>query len=164
MPSGYSKNGINRGQFKKGMKQTQEAIAKRTATFKNIPRTKEWCDRISESHKGEKNPAYGLLGVNSRKWIADRTLLKKTDHRANTANWEWKRLCKERDESKCRIADENCNGGLEIHHILSYKDHPELRYQVNNGITLCRFHHPLKKELVDKLSPYFQELVNETQL
>jgi hypothetical protein len=39
------------------------------------------------------------------------------------------------------------------------KEFPELRYEVNNGITLCQHHHPRKKEDVAKLSPYFQNLV-----
>lgn len=139
-------------QFKKGHKGYW--LGKKRPSF-----SKEHKQKISKSHIGEKNPSWGLRGEKSRKYIKDRTLLKKTDHRANTANWEWKRLCKKRDKNKCRIADYNCKGKLEIHHILSYKDYPELRYEINNGITLCHFHHPRKTEDVIALSPYFQQLV-----
>jgi hypothetical protein len=56
----------------------------------------------------------------------------------------------------------------EVHHILSYilswQNYPELCYQPNNGITLCRHHHPLKKVDVEKLSPYFQELVASSDI
>ena len=60
----------------------------------------------------------------------------------------------------CRIADNNCEGRMEALHILGWNAHPELRYEVNNGITLCHFHHPRKRNDEIRLSPYFQELVN----
>ena len=72
---------------------------------------------------------------------------------------EWRSTVFKRDSWKCKIADENCNGQLEAHHILPWRDFVELRYQINNGITLCHYHHPRKSEEVVKLSPYFQELV-----
>ena len=50
---------------------------------------------------------------------------------------------------------------METHHILSWKDYPELHYQINNGITLCHAHHPRGKENEAKLSPYLQSLVAE---
>jgi hypothetical protein len=71
----------------------------------------------------------------------------------------WRKAVKNRDHWQCRIADENCNGKLEACHILPWSKFPELRYQINNGITLCHFHHPRKREDVEKLSPYFQKLV-----
>lgn len=47
-----------------------------------------------------------------------------------------------------------------VHHILGFKEHPELRYDINNGITLCHFHHPRKKEEEKRLIPTFMELVS----
>jgi len=123
------------------------------------PRSKEWCDKISESHKGEKNPIYGLLGKNNPKWVKDRRQLKIPDARLSRATLNLVKQCKERDGNKCRIADDNCTGRLEVHHILPYKDYPELRYKVNNCITLCHYHHPHSREDVKNLSPHFQELV-----
>lgn len=69
----------------------------------------------------------------------------------------WK---KERDKV-CRIADVNCGGRLEAHHILGWTKYPELRYDIKNGITLCHAHHPRKRSEEAKLSPYFQKLVAE---
>lgn len=74
---------------------------------------------------------------------------------------EWRMSIFKRDNYKCRIADENCKGCLEAHHILPWRDFTKLRYQINNGITLCHFHHPRKRSEETKLSPYFQELVAE---
>ena len=74
---------------------------------------------------------------------------------------KWSKSVKNRDKWVCRIADVNCDGRLEAHHILSWKDFPELKYEVNNGITLCHAHHPRKRVDEAKLSPYFQQLVAE---
>ena len=44
--------------------------------------------------------------------------------------------------------------------VLCNKDYsPKLRYEVNNGITLCHFHHPRKINDEMNLAPIFQELV-----
>ncbi len=42
-----------------------------------------------------------------------------------------------------------------------WREYPELRYNINNGITLCHAHHPRKREEEAKLSPFFQQLVAE---
>ena len=63
----------------------------------------------------------------------------------------------------CKINNQDCKGNLEIHHILGYMEHPELRYEVNNGISLCQFHHPRKRSEEKRLSPYFQKLVANIQ-
>lgn len=75
----------------------------------------------------------------------------------------WMKAVKNRDKWACRIADVKCNGRLEAHHILRWSTHPELRYEVNNGITLCAFHHPRKINDEARLTPYFKELVNQVK-
>lgn len=74
---------------------------------------------------------------------------------------DWRNQVFKRDSFKCKINNKDCYGRLEAHHILGFKDHPELRYEVNNGITLCHAHHPHKREEEAKLSPFFQNLVAE---
>ena len=73
---------------------------------------------------------------------------------------EWRTSVFSRDNWKCKIADSNCKGQLQAHHILPWCDYPELRYEINNGITLCQAHHPRKRAEVKRLSPYFQDLVS----
>ena len=73
---------------------------------------------------------------------------------------QWRKNVCNRDGWKCKILNQDCKGQLEVHHILGWKSHPELRYEVNNGITLCHFHHPRKRKDEMRLSPYFQKLVN----
>ncbi len=102
-------------------------------------------------------------GERHHNWIADRTKLailsNGEEYRNSPASREWSKNVRNRDKWSCRIADINCGGRLEAHHILGWTQYPELRYEVNNGITLCHFHHPRKRNDEMRLSPYFQELV-----
>lgn len=101
-----------------------------------------------------------MSGDNNPKWIEDRTLLVTNEKKHLDYQYKiWMLSVKRRDGWKCRIADENCKGRLEAHHILNWKHYSELRYEVNNGITLCHTHHPRGRENEAKLSPYLQELV-----
>lgn len=72
----------------------------------------------------------------------------------------WMKQVKDRDGWKCKIANPDCHGRLEAHHILGWKDYPELRYEINNGITLCLAHHPRKRAEEKRLAPFFTELVS----
>jgi len=98
-------------------------------------------------------------GENHWNWqggIANRDI-----HSLNNPQYKkWRMEVFVRDNFKCRIMDENCQGILEVHHILRWSEFPELRYKINNGITLCHFHHPRKKEEEKRLSSYFQNLVS----
>lgn len=52
---------------------------------------------------------------------------------------EWRYEVYVRDKFHCQICDTHCNGKTIVaHHIKSFKDYPELRFTVSNGITLCR--------------------------
>jgi len=104
---------------------------------------------MSERHKGEK--AYN--------WIKDRSLLKKAGNRRSSAYNNWVFEIKKRDNFKCKINNKDCCGKIVAHHILSWRDFPELRYNINNGITLCQSHHPRKWDEEKRLMPVFQELV-----
>jgi len=97
-------------------------------------------------------------------WIKDRSKLKRFNNtskdRRSYAYTEWRKRVWLRDNFKCKIGY-NCNGRIEVHHILSYTNYPELRYEINNGITLCHAHHPRKRVEEEKLIPVFQELVRK---
>lgn len=99
----------------------------------------------------------GTLG-----WRKDVSLVVKSEKKhLDTRYRQWMFGVKNRDKWACRIADNKCNGRLEAHHILSWKYYPELRYEINNGITLCQSHHPKGRENENKMSPYLQKLVAE---
>lgn len=142
-------------------------------------------ERIRKSHLGEKNGMFGKpsfwrgkkmpiemcrklsermrgrFGPLSNRWIADRSKLAKTRNPRGDSieSILWARNIKKRDNWTCKRENEDCKGRLEAHHILSYRNHTESRYDINNGITLCQFHHPRKRVDEQRLIPFFRELV-----
>jgi len=147
--------------------------------FKRPPFSEEHRKKLGESHKGQiawnkgftnhevgKNcgcfickPPPIKMGEKNPAWIADRTKLVKKQERNDSAYKDWRKSVRDRDGWKCKISNGDCLGKVVAHHILPWRDYPELRYEPNNGITLCRFHHPRKRTEEMKLSPYFTELV-----
>jgi hypothetical protein len=112
-------------------------------------------------NKGIKLPKQS--GEKHHNWIKDRTKLKKykgNEEKRSPAYKYWRKTVCDRDGWKCKIDNKDCSGRLEVHHILGYTEHPELRYDINNGITLCHFHHPRVRKEEKRLIPYFMELVS----
>lgn len=105
---------------------------------------KSLAQAMKESRKGEGHPRFNKnrFDINER-----------------TARKFWAKQVFARDKQKCRIANGDCKGQLEAHHILKWSEYPELRFDVNNGITLCHAHHPRGAE-EKRLIPTFQELVS----
>lgn len=93
----------------------------------------------------------------------DRNLLKRygdanRDRRSSAYSY-WRLEVFKRDNYKCKMGNCDCRGKIIAHHILSYTKFPELRFNINNGITLCQFHHPLKRKEEQRLIPFFQSMV-----
>ena len=138
--------------MRKGTKHSKEARAKMTKTRTGRPAPtlgRKFPERTGEGHP---------------RWVKDRTKLQKygdtNKDRRSSAYRDWRLNVYKRDGYKCKM-DNNCKGRIEAHHILSFTDYPELRYDINNGITLCHLHHPRKRVDEANLSPYFQKLVAE---
>lgn len=101
---------------------------------------------------------FNMRGEKHWRWIKDRDFAIKNE-RNDGEYKQWVRACKKRDNWKCRIDNQDCRGYCEVHHILRWSDYQDLHYNINNGITLCQFHHP-KRELDEKrLIPFFQSMV-----
>lgn len=62
--------------------------------------------------------------------------LRTQDHRKTDEYKAWRASVFERDRFKCQICG-RVGGVLNAHHIKEFSKYPELRYEVNNGITLC---------------------------
>ena len=109
--------------------------------------------RIGEKHdwmpKGDKHWSW-KGGINYR----DKHSLFNPDYIS------WRKRVFERDKFKCKMQNVDCVTAVQAHHILTWRDYPELRYNINNGITLCLAHHPRKRAEEKRLAPIFQELVS----
>jgi len=145
---------------KTGKKMDKEMVRKRNIKVGLANKGKSFC----EEAKRKSIIALKLrVGKLHPRWIEDRSKLKRytgSEERRSPAYKFWRKEVFERDNYKCRICNKDCNGKIEAHHILSWSKHSELRYEVNNGITLCHFHHPFKVEEEKRLIPKLQELVS----
>lgn len=149
-------------EFSKGFRRSNTSWA--TAKYCSLGCHKVW-------NKGRKglwlNDKFKYLnsiqkGENHPRWIADRTKLAKTQERNDSAYKEWRKSVRDRDGWRCKISNSDCLGKVIAHPILPWRDHQELRYDINNGITLFVFHHPHKRDEEMRLSPYFQALVGKS--
>lgn len=134
-------------QFKKGVS------ASPATQFKSG--TASWNKGMIGWNAGEANPAW-KGGIEFRAPSEKKHLCSKY--------MGWMTQVKDRDGWKCKIANEDCEGRLEAHHILRWQDHPELRYDLNNGITLCHAHHPRRRAEEKRLAPLFRELVSVSSI
>lgn len=104
-----------------------------------------------------------MSGSSHYLWKSDRTLLlkyKDSIERNSPLYKRWRQQVWLRDNFTCKIANPDCSGRIEAHHILGWSSHPELRYKLNNGITLCHAHHPRARAEEKRLVPTFQGLVS----
>ena len=96
--------------------------------------TKEHRKRLSESH----------IGIQAREnhpqWIKDRTMIARIQDRDNSEYRYWRKMCLERDNFTCQSSGKY-GGLLEVHHINNFADFPELRYDIDNGVTLSKESH-----------------------
>lgn len=54
---------------------------------------------------------------------------------------EWRQRVYKRDKYTCQVCGFRKRGGLDAHHIIPKRNAPELTYDINNGITLCKACH-----------------------
>lgn len=154
--------------FQKGHKLLGNNPTSKGKNWKLSDKNKE---NIRLSKLGKNNPSYGKKHSEEHKKkigdklrgilkIKDRTKLKKSERKdLDSAYKDWMLKVKNRDNWKCMLNSDECSGRLEAHHIFNWVDYPELRYILSNGITLCRFHHPIKRLEEIRMRIIFQELL-----
>lgn len=157
-----------------GWKLSEETKKKLSESLKGKIYSEERRKAMSEGQKGKK---YGeearknmaksrARGEKHWKWNPDREKVKQNRDRHSMHNPEYKKWRLEvftRDEFTCRLHSEECNGQIQAHHIYRWIDYPELRYIINNGITLCQAHHPRKIAEEKRMIPIFQELLSVSE-
>jgi 5-methylcytosine-specific restriction endonuclease McrA len=97
-----------RQQGKRGKKHTNETRAKLSA-LRGGPGSSSWKGGVTAAHQlARRNPAF----------------------------YQWRLQVYERDDYTCQKCQQR-GGQLHPHHIYNFAEHPELRYELANGITLC---------------------------
>lgn len=76
----------------------------------------------------------------------------------------WRKNVYKRDKYQCRWPNCNCKRKLNAHHIRRWADFPHLRFDLNNGITLCKTHHDLIKGMEDAYSSSFFMILHNDKL
>ncbi len=105
--------------------------------------SREWREKLSKAHKGKKPSiehrkkiSDALKGEKSYRWKGGITeenirIRRSIEYRL------WREAVFARDGWTCQKCGAR-KGGLNAHHIFNFADYPELRFALDNGITLCR--------------------------
>lgn len=109
---------------------------------KRPPFSEEWKEKISASKKGK--PNFSRRGAGNPCWKGGTTPEEKRIRRSLEARL-WREAVFARDNFTCQKCKER-GGSLRAHHILNWARNPEVRFAIDNGITLCNpchilFHH-----------------------
>jgi transposase/5-methylcytosine-specific restriction endonuclease McrA len=107
---------------------------------KNKHHTEETKKKISISNTGK------LSGEKCHLWKGGITERNYKERIALTGEEKkWRKKVYNRDDYSCQICHDRSQKGspieLNAHHIKSWKDYPESRFDINNGITLCKSCH-----------------------
>ena len=71
----------------------------------------------------------------------------------------WRKNVYKRDKFKCQWPNCCNKTKLNAHHIKNWAQFPGLRFVIDNGITLCRYHHDLIKGLEESYASSFMRIV-----
>lgn len=134
----------------RGRKRTPEHQAKLNASQTGRPKPPEVRAKISATLTGQPGRPHGqsardaISKAQRARWVDVRSQLSRVTYEYRA----WRRAVVERDERTCqRCGAAGLGRNIHAHHIKPFKDHPELRFDVANGITLCAACHVIEERL-----------------
>jgi 5-methylcytosine-specific restriction endonuclease McrA len=123
---------------------TSEGIRRAAEKRKGQVFTPEQIQRMSDSHKGhhhteETRQKMSQATSNEKHWNWKGGITDSVHRlRQQMAYTHWKEQVHLRDADTCQHCGvQSATRKLDTHHLKAFKDYPELRYEVSNGITLC---------------------------
>jgi rubrerythrin len=142
----------------------KDAVSKahkgKISAFKGQTHSEESREKMSAARKGNKNrigtfhtPAqrlkisehtkeHALRGSDNPNWKGGVTP-ENIKARHSFAYQEWRRKVFERDNYTCQHCGYSKGGNLHPHHIKPFSEYKESRYDIDNGITLCKSCHEI---------------------
>jgi predicted restriction endonuclease len=71
----------------------------------------------------------------------------------------WRKEVYKRDNFQCQWPGCTIKHRLNAHHIRTWANYPGLRFEINNGITLCYQHHKMIKGLESMYESIFSKMI-----
>ena len=122
----------NSGSFKEGHRQSKISRIKMSLAKKGKPSNMKGEKHTLEAR--EKNRLSHLGKIPWNKGLGNIT--PENTRTRKSLNYKiWRKACFERDNFTCQIIGEY-GGNLIVHHINNFADFPELRFAIDNGITM----------------------------
>ena len=92
--------------------------------------------------------------VSRWKWESDRNF--------NDPHYkEWRKSVFRRDKGCCQFPGCKSRKRPQAHHVLTWSAYPLLRFEVSNGIILCRIHHDMIKGNEDHYIKLFMQIIKD---
>lgn len=134
--------------------------------IKAIMQTDEYKLKQSQSKKGTRNGMYGVVGKSHPNWNPRLTAEERVKKRKIPENYKWIKMVYKRDNYTCQCCGYDKGGTLIAHHLNSWHWDKENRFNIDNGITLCRtchidFHH--KYGYLNNTKEQFLEYLNHSK-
>lgn len=136
--------------------QNPEKILKRISETKKKNPTRYWLGKhLSPEHNAKlQEGRKKIKGERSPRWKGGITS-EQGKIRNSLEYIIWRNEVWKRDYWTCRICKKHCEkGDIVAHHLKLFSDYQELRFAVENGITLCRSCHAKIHELNKKHTQY----------
>jgi hypothetical protein len=77
---------------------------------------------------------------------------------------KWRKAVYKRDGYKCRWPNCSLKRKLNAHHIRTWANFPGLRFDIENGISLCSYHHNLIKGMENIYESTFLRILANDKL
>ena len=127
----------------RGRKLPPERIEQIRASLTGKKHSAETIERRRQARDGYRHSEETRRKMSATKLLRRKGPLKSSEHKTIRRSVEfllWREEVYKRDNWTCQKCGVR-GGKIHPHHIQNFADHPDLRFEVSNGITLCAKHH-----------------------